>query len=244
MPKKFLPQILLITVLMAGMTNGAFASDKISVNTGVDFYNRYVWRGVDIAPTPSIQPTLSVTFCNLELGAWGAYSFSNDTSVIDEIDFWLSYTLELKNGISFTLLATDYYFPNAGIKFFNFNDYDAADPGAHTIEPGLSISGSPSFPLTLSGYMNVYNDAGNNAYFQLDYPVTVGETELGLFCGFAGGSKDNPDYYGTDKLNAINLGLTAHREIMVSESFSLPLAVSLIVNPRAEISYLLVGMSF
>jgi len=158
--------------------------------------------------------------------------------------------LELNNGVSFSLLATDYYFPNAGIEFFNFNDYDAViddtipDPGAHTMEMGMSITGPESFPVTLSGYLNVYNDAGTNTYFQLDYPVTVNETNLSFFCGVAGGSEDNPDYYGADELAAINLGVTAVREIKVSESFSLPLTISLIVNPKAEISYLQTGVSF
>ena len=250
MLKKNIFLVLLTIVLMAGMTTGVTASDKVTVNTGVDLYNRYVWRGRDIANTPSIQPTLSVTYGGFELGAWGAYTLSNETSESDEIDFWLCYSLELKNGVSFSLLATDYYYPNAGIKFFNFNDHDAviddtvSDAGAHLIELGLSITGPESFPVTLSGYVNVYNEPGNNTYFQLEYPLTVGETELGFLCGVAGGSEDNPDYYGTDELAAVNLGVNAVREIKVSESFSLPLTVSLIVNPKEEITHLLVGVSF
>jgi len=250
MLKKCLYHTLLITVLMTGMTTAATASDEVSINSGVDFYNRYVWRGLDIANTPSIQPTLSVGYGGFEFGAWGAYTLSNESSDSDEIDFWLGYTLELENGVAFTLLATDFYYPNAGIDFFNFNNHDAViddtipDPGAHIIELGLSITGPESFPVTVSGYVNIHNDAGNNAYFQIDYPVIVGETELGLFCGFAAGSEDNPDYYGAEDFSAINVGVSVSREIKVSESFSLPLIVSLILNPEAEISHILVGMSF
>jgi hypothetical protein len=40
------------------------------------------------------------------------------------------------------------------------------------------------------------------------------------------------------------MGVSAVRQIKFSEEFSLPLTVSYIVNPRAEFSYLLVGMSF
>jgi hypothetical protein len=205
---------------------------------------------MDIANNPSIQPTLSVGYGGFEFGIWGAYTLASDSSESEEIDFWMSYTIETENGPSFTLMGTDYYLPNAGVKFFNFNDYDAtndndeADPGAHLIELGLTIAGPESFPISVSGFVNVYNEEGNNTYFQIDYPITVGETELGFFCGFAGGSKDNPDYYGTDKLNAINLGVSAGREVVISDSFSLPLSVSFIINPRDEISHLLVGMSF
>ncbi|HKK20867.1 MAG TPA: TorF family putative porin [candidate division Zixibacteria bacterium] len=239
--------VLLLMVLSSGNTS---AQEKVTVNTGVDLYSRYVWRGLDIASTPSIQPTLSADYCGFELGSWGAYTLSNQQSESDEIDFWLSYGRGLENGFSFTVIATDYYFPNAGIRLFNFNNYDAVtsdstpDPGAHTIELGATVTGPNSFPVGLSGYVNVYNDAGNNTYFQIDYPLSLEQADLNFFCGFAGGSKDNPGYYGTANLNAINMGVSAVREIKMNDTFSIPLTVSLIVNPQAEISYLLVGMSF
>ena len=203
MLRKYIYGIMLL-LLMASMSAPVQAeSNAVSLSTSVDIYNRYVWRGLDIANTPSIQPSLSIAYSGFEFGTWGAYTMSNEASDSDEIDFWLSYTANLNNGVSFSLIATDYYFPNAGIDFFNFNDYDAViedtipDPGAHTVELGLSVTLPESFPLTLSGYFAV-----------------------------------------------INLGLTAVREITVSETFSLPLSISLIVNPEAEMSHLLVGMSF
>ncbi len=237
-------------LLILTMAVSAGAEGGVVVNSSVDFYNRYVWRGLDIARTPSIQPSLSLGYCGFEFGTWGAYTLSNEASDNDEIDFWLSYTRPLENGVSVTAIITDYYFPNAGIDFFNFNDFNAVvedtipDPGAHTLEAGLSITGPAPFPVTVSGYVNFYNEAGDNTYFQVDYPLTVSETNLNFFCGFTGGSKDNPDYYGTDDLQAINIGVTAVRNIKVSETFALPLTVSSIVNPNAEISYLLVGLSF
>jgi uncharacterized protein (TIGR02001 family) len=234
----------LIIILVMGLTLSATARDGIALNTSLDLYSRYIWRGMEIANTPSIQPTLSVSCGGFELGTWGAYSLSNNAFEADEVDFWLSYTQAFGNGLSITAMATDYYYPNAGIKFFNFNNSDATNPGAHTVEIGLSITGPESFPLTLSGYANVYNDAGANTYFQLDYPVTVDETDLNFFCGVAGGSRGNPDYYGAEKFAVINLGLSAVREINVSESFSLPLTVSLIANPKAETVHLIVGLSF
>ncbi len=242
--------IFLTAILVGSFTVGVMAGE-LSVNTGVDMYNRYVWRGLDIANTPSVQPCLSVSSsCGFELGAWGAYTLSNEASDSDEIDFYLSYTRELNSGVAFSFLATDYYFPNAGIDFFNFNNHDDTadngdpDPGAHTIELGLSISGPEAFPMTFSAFFNVYNDAGNNAYFQLDYPANVGETALDVFCGFTAGSEDNPGYYGTDEFDLINVGVSADRDITVTDQFSLPLSVALIVNPNAEISYLLAGVSF
>jgi len=244
------PLILILLVSMTALAATAFAGEPITVGTSADFYSRYVWRGIDIAATPSLQPSMAVDYCGFEFGVWGAYTLSNQSSESDEIDFWLSYTHDIDRGASVTAIVTDYYFPNAGIDFFNFNNYDAMkndtipDPGAHTLEVGLSVTGPETFPITLSGYVNVYNDAGSNTYFQADFPVALNETGLTFFCGAAGGSKDNPDYYGTDEVAAINVGVTAERSIDVSETFSLPLSVSLIVNPKAEITYLVAGFSF
>ncbi|MBU0984603.1 MAG: hypothetical protein KKA42_12070 [candidate division Zixibacteria bacterium] len=245
--------LLLLLVMVAGLSVPAVAESAIGVTTGVDLYNRYVWRGLDIANTPSIQPAISVDYSGFELGGWGAYTMSNEASESDEIDFWLGYGREMESGVSFFAMITDYYYPNAGVDMFNFNNHDAVrvdadstipDPGAHILEAGLSISGPTSFPVTVSGYVNFYNDAGSNTYFQLNYPVVVNETDLDFFCGAAGGSKDNPDYYGTEDFAIINVGVTATREINMSSSFSLPLTLSFVVNPEAEISHLLVGISF
>lgn len=237
-------RIMLAVSLAMGLTFPAAAGEGVAVDTSLDLYSRYIWRGLEIGNTPSIQPALSVSYGGFELGAWGAYALSNKAFDADEVDFWLSYTHTFGNGAAVSAVATDYYFPNTGIKFFNFNNHDAAVPGAHTVELGLSVSGPESFPLTLSGYVNVHNDAGANTYFQLDYPCSVDRTDLTFVCGVAGGSKDNPDYYGAGKAAVINLGVSAVREIKMSESFSLPLTVSLIVNPKMETAHLIVGVSF
>jgi hypothetical protein len=250
MPKTSVDKIALMMIAGLLMSAAAIAGETATVSTSVDLYSRYVWRGADIANTPSIQPSLAVSYRGCELGAWGAYTLSNQASGTDEIDFWLGYTHSAGKDVSVTAIATDYYYPNAGIDFFNFNNYDAvkddtiSDPGAHTIELGVIVAGPPSFPLSVSGYVNVYNDAGSNTYFQLDYSVTVDNTDLNFFCGATGGSKDNPGYYGSDNFAVINTGVTATRNIPVSDRLSVPLTVSFIVNPKAEISYLVVGMSF
>ena len=249
MAKKIIYTMLLTGMLGIMMVPAAFAQDGLTVSTGVDFYNRYIWRGLDIANTPSAQPSIALGYNNFEFGIWGAYTLSNQSSESDEIDFWLSYSHQFEQSLSFSLMVTDYYFPNAGIEFFNFNNYDAEtngvpDPGAHTLEAGVAITGPESFPITVSAFMNVYNDEGNNVYIQLDYPVMVGETELGLFVGMTPGCDDNPDYYGTDEFKLINVGVQTSREITISDSFSLPLNLGFIVNPNEEISHLLVGTSF
>jgi uncharacterized protein (TIGR02001 family) len=244
------PLILAVAALTAAMTAGAASSEEFSIDLGVDLYSRYIWRGIDFGDAPSIQPALSFSYSGLEIGVWGAYPISNQESAFDEIDFWLGYSYGFSNGSSLGAVATSYYIPSAGIGLFDFNDYDAVDgngdpdPGAHTVEIGLSYTGPESFPLTFSGYVFVHNDAGNNTYFEISYPFTAGNTDLSVFCGAAGGSSKNPDIYGTEDFSVINAGVSAERGLRMTDSFTLPLSVAFTVNPEAEIAYLVVGVKF
>ncbi|MCP4726898.1 MAG: hypothetical protein GY863_17795 [bacterium] len=212
-----------------------------AVNAGVDIMSRYVWRGMDFGNCPSLQPGLSFSYGNFEAGFWGAYTFTDDASGADENDIWMSYTVELPNSVSISALVTDYYFPNAGVNFFNYNNHD--DPegsGAHTLEAGLSISGPETFPISVSGYVNFHNDAGNNVYFEVSYSFPA----LDLFIGGTPGSTENPGYYGAEDFSIINIGVSASKDLKMSKEFSLPLSFSWVVNPRLEASYLVVGFSF
>lgn len=248
---KDIKRLMLLTVVLVCATGaGVEASDKFAVNTSADLYSRYVWRGMDFGNAPSLQPALSFSYIGIELGVWGAYTLSNQATEFDELDFWLGYSYGFENESSIGVVLTDYYFPNGGIKFFNFNNYDAVDangdpdPGAHILELGLSYTGPRSFPMTFSGYVSVYNDAGNNAYFQVDYPFAAGETDLTVFCGAALGHEDNPSIYKTDEFAVINVGVSAERRIKITESYGLPLSLAFILNPNEEISYLVAGVKF
>ena len=220
------------------------AQENPSIGAGADLCSRYVWRGLDIGNTPSIQPSLAIGYSGLELGVWGAYTISNNESETDEIDTWLSYNYQFENSIGLTIMLTDYYLPNAGVKWGNFNDYDDPDgAGAHLLEAGVGISGPDNFPVSFFAYMNIYNDEGNNAYFQVDYATGIEETDINLFIGAAGGSEENPDYYGTDNFQIINMGITVDREIKMTDNFSLPTSISFIANPNLEMTYLMLSIS-
>lgn len=233
--KKF-TMLLLIALLAVSTLNAQ------EINIGTDLVSRYIWRGMDFGKSPAIQPSLSLNYGGFEAGFWGSYTLNETASDSDELDAWISYSFDI-NSVSFTAIITDYYFPNNGIKFGNFNNHDDEDgAGAHTFEAGLSIS-SEKFPLSLSIYYNFYNDAGNNTYFQVDYPFNAKEVEINLFCGLTAGSDENPGYYGTEDFSVINVGIQASKAVKITENFSLPIFVSYSINPKLEQSYLAFGIS-
>jgi len=220
-------------------------SIESNISAGVDLVSRYIWRGINFGDAPSIQPALTFSKGGFEVGFWGAYTFSNGANDADENDIWASYTIEFANSSTLTAIFTDYYFPNAGVKFFNFNNHDDEDgSGAHTLEAGLSYGGPETFPVSVTAYVNFYNDAGKNAYFEVAYSANVQNTDLNFFAGASSGSKENPGYYGTDKFAFINVGVSAGKEVTITENFSIPLSISYIVNPELEVSYLIFGISF
>ncbi len=210
---------------------------SFEISPNVDFVSRYIWRGFDIASTPSIQPSIGFAYHNFTLGFWGAYTFSNQESASDEIDIWLSYDIKLGNIIAAPII-TDYYYPNSGSKLFNFDN----ENGAHLLETGLILSGE-NIPISVSAYYNFYNDPGNNTYFEIAYTAEVSDITFDSFIGAAGGSKKNSLFYNTENINVINVGLKATKYIKVSDALKLPVFISFIVNPRNEKAYLAAGFS-
>ncbi len=204
---------------------------QTSVSTGADFVSRYLWRGLDFGNTFSIQPSLALTAGDFEIGFWGSYPFANTANGSEEMDLYLSYSIS-----DISIVVTDYYFPNSGGKYGNYKE-----PGAHTIEAGLSYGGSDSFPISLAAFVNVYNDDDNSIYFELGYSTKVSDVGIDLFLGGTPGG-DN-EFYGTEKFNLINIGVTASKEIKITDDFSLPVFTSYVLNPNTEVGYLFFGFS-
>lgn len=198
--------------------------------------SRYVWRGADFGESAAVQPALTFSFGNLEAGAWGSYSVSASGAGANENDLWASYTVSADNGASFSLGFTDYYFPAPDAKH-GFRNADA-----HTLELSLGFTGPESFPVSLYGGMLVYNaDDDNSVYLEASLPVSAIEgVDVGLVAGMVAGESG---FYDTEGAALINLGVSAGTEVEITDSFALPVSVSWIVNPDADRSFLVFGMS-
>lgn len=224
-------KVCIITVLFFLFISLSNISAKVSVSGGADFVTRYIWRGLDFGNSFSVQPSLSMSVGSFEAGFWASYPFTNTSNGSEEMDFYLGYSIG-----DFSVLVTDYYFPNSGLRYGLFEE-----PGAHTIEVGLSYGGSDSFPISLTAYMNVYNDDDNSVYFEVGYSTEVSDVGVDLFVGGTPGG-DN-QFYGTENFNLINIGITASKEISLTDKFTLPIFSSYIVNPNLEVAYLIFGLS-
>jgi len=235
---------------------------------GADIMSRYVWRGTQFGGnSPSIQPSLSVNYKNLTFGVWGAYS-TGGVHASQELDLYLS-----ANFINdmFTLIVTDYYFPSDTASY-HFLSYD--NKTGHVLETGLVFNGTDKFPISLSAYVNVYghdsHKVGDNPsdtttfnieqgiqfsnYFEISYSKSFKNNfDISAFLGFTLSNPKKADsntgyigesgFYGNGP-GIVNLGFSASKSLKITNSYSLPLSVSFIINPQAERVYLVFGISF
>jgi hypothetical protein len=236
--RKFAALICLLTAFFA-LSNKVTAQD---ISVGTDIVNRYIWRGFDLGKnSPSIQPTVKLTTGGLTAGFWGAYSFAN-SEALNEIDIYASYSLNIAESGALSLGFTDYTNPNSGTKMGNFNNYDNENgPGAHFVELNAGYSGPASFPISVSFNMFLYNLKNNPVYVQVGYATSVKDVGLSAFVGGTPG--EDTGYYGVTDFSIINVGFTASKSIKITDSFSVPLFGSVILNPASEDLFYVVGIS-
>jgi hypothetical protein len=204
-------------------------------SAGADFYSNYIWRGTKFGIGPSFQPSVTFTAGNLEIGGWGAFNgmsyLTSDTSGFTPADYAES-DLYAKYSFPFglSLGVTDYYYP--GLDYFDYS----TETGSHAFEinGGYSIKG-----LSLSANY-IVNEAGGAAstggdmYFELDYAFT----NVSLFVGGGNG------WHTVDgDFNVCNVGISTGKEIKITDSFSVPVSGSLILNPDKKQFYVVVGFS-
>ena len=217
-----------------------------SVGIGADLVSRYIWRGIDYGDQINVQPSLSVSFDNVEVGTWASYSISSvgGGAAFAEQDFYVSTTV---GAVSFGI--TDYYYPiqNGSVNsdFLNFDDDYA---GAHTLEAFVQLA-PENVPLSVLVATSFYNASDFPTYVEVGTGFEFASVDWSAAAGavFAidppEGTAGSPFYGTTSDAALINLSLGAGRDIPITDAFSLPVSAALVVNPYVERSYLVFGIS-
>lgn len=199
----------------------AVTSTQAQFSASADLVSSYVWRGTQFSGV-SIQPTLNYTAGGFSIGSWGSAGFDGFL----EMDLYAKYAF----GFGLTLGVTDYYYP--GTKYFDLSKAS----GAHGIElnAGYTIGA-----LSLSGNY-ILNEAGGalttggDKYFEAGYAFK----NLSVFVG-AGDGWHTPDA----EFALVNVGVSTTKTIKITDSFSVPLKVSAILNPKTEQYSLVAGIT-
>lgn len=240
---------LFLTVFCLALFSNLSAQESgITLNTGADIVSRYIFRGTDFGNSPSIQPTISLKCSDFEIGSWGAIATN---SFYQELDLFAKYSFS-----GFSFIFTDYYIPSytgtpasPDTRFFNFKDKTTA----HTFEAALAYQFGEKFPLKLFGSIFFYGNDKRwgydeekdsnevtyySTYFEAGYPFVIKGTNLDLFLGFTHIAGAFGNTHGV-----VNLGLTATKNVKVTEFFTLPVKSSLIFNPQLSQVHFVFGLS-
>ena len=70
------------------------------------------------------------------------------------------------------------------------------------------------------------------------FEVTYSFENLDIFLGAGDGWHTT-----TGKFDVVNIGISTSKEVKITDNFILPVFGSVIVNPQAEIAYVVVGFS-
>ena len=208
-------------ILMAFLKPDDAKAQELS--TSADIYSTYVFRGVAFSG-PAIQPMVELSAGGFAIGAWGSQGIDGSTSSlgIQEMDLYTAYSFDF--GLSLGL--TDYYYPGS--------PYGEEDSHALELNLGYSVG-----DLSLAGNY-IFNEAtsagsaGDDLYFELGYSAGTAD----LFIGAGDG------WHSTDgDFALVNLGLGTSKEIVITDTFTIPLSGAVIYNPDSEQFYILAGIT-
>ncbi len=229
--------MLLGLIICLGTIQGQEKS-KTSFGAGVDVNSRYVWRGLLFSDAPNIQPYMSLGIGNFTAMAWGSYATSNNYA---EIDLFLSYTIG-----AITFSVNDYFSEDE--KNMAANDYTEWTDSitSHLIETSIVYTfPSEKFPLSLTGSAFIYGadlDANKkqnySTYLEASYPFKIDDYDLAVFCG----GTFSEGYYA-DGAGLVNLGMSSSHSLKISETFSVPLNLSLVFHPKHKDVFFVAGFS-
>ena len=205
---------IVIGVLIISLTTTANAQDE-KWSLGADLVSSYVWRGTKFGTGPALQPGLSYNNGGFSIGGWGSYTFTDDEA--GEADLFATYGFDLSESSSVSFTVTDYFFLSDEAQYF--------DGAQHYFEPMVSLS-MGDLSLT-AAYMT--NQSGSqdvsDTYIEAGY--SFGNVSI-----FAGAG--NGQYTDDTDFDLCNVGITAGKEVKLTDSFSVPVSVSAILNPSTE----------
>lgn len=216
---------------VALMTVATSAPAVAEIGIGADVVSRYIFRGTDFGDAVSVQPGLSYSTDAFEVGAWSSWAIDGGGADASEFGHHaganendLYATINLGPA---SVTVTDYFFPtSAPADFFSFSDGD----GVHILEAMVSADLGPA---SVMGAFNFSGDPDDSFWVEASLPLemlTTDDTEVGITVGAGDG------VYTTDTDPTL---VSVSLDVSSGDYFA-----QYILNPDAEITFLVFGMSF
>jgi hypothetical protein len=252
-PKKILLLIFTAIIGFTGIDLKAQSEKPLSpFKVTADLVSHYVWRGsmATGSPTPNFQPTLAYIKGKFEIGVWGSTDFVGSYK---EIDPYISFIAG-----QFKLAVTDYNWNLDRTDYFNYKN----SVTGHRIEGTIGFTGTESFPVSVTwntvlyGFDKKSDDSTKQAYSTyIEFNYAKGP--VSIFLGFTPWTGYYNNYgvtafdAGADKksFSIVNIGTSLTKSLNITETFSLPVKVTLVINPsptysRNDFVHLVFGLTF
>lgn len=217
----------LLFALIIPITTSSIQAQDADVTAGVDLVSTYVWRGVAYSG-PSWQPSVELGASGFTLGAWGSQGYDG----FQEMDLYAGYSFDF----GLYLGITDYYYP--GTPYFSYTEDPAnGEFSSHAFELNGSYE-TEGFTFSGNYILNESSGAGSaggDLYFEAGYGFNTVDVFIGAGDGWHSTSGD---------FKLVNIGVTASKTLEITDTFSVPLFGSVVLNPDTEQLYIFVGLSF
>ncbi|MDF1546893.1 MAG: hypothetical protein P1P88_03675 [Bacteroidales bacterium] len=223
--KNYQRGILAVSVLLIAISANIKAQESEVVEeevsspftVGADLVSSYVWRGVKFGG-PALQPMVEFSKSGFTLGAWGSFGIGPVDEAVNEADLYVSYGFDF--GLSIGL--SDYYYQ--GAPYFEYGD----SISSHALEINVgyeikNLSISANYILNNSTYGA--GSVGGDMYFELAYAFK----NFNFFIGAGDGW-----HTSTNNFEVCNIGISASKELKISDKFSLPVSGLVSINPQLE----------
>jgi hypothetical protein len=239
---------ILTNIVLVAQTNETASPFKATA----DLVSTFVWRGsmATESPTPNFQPTLAFMKGNFEIGFWGSIDFAGSYK---EVDPYISVTAR-----HLKFVFTDYNWNLGKTNYFNYKNSQTG----HRFEGAIGFTGTENIPLSISWNTMIYgldkklSDSTKQAfstYIELGYSRSAANFFLGFtpWSGFYNnyGITAFDEGAGKKTFSIVNIGATVTKALKISETFSLQLKATLVINPSATYSrndfiHLIFGITF
>lgn len=233
---------LLILLTGFAMPPQTAKAQELSIDPSATLTSRFIYRGLDLGSSPQVQPSIAFNYDNFNFTLWGSHplSLTPDGTEYKEVKFWMNYTFDLGN-ITLTPQFENHFDANTDV--FDFDEETtthvwqasirAAAKGdvAPDLLIGYAFSGIQNFEPTLyvePGVAFSAGDTGLRAFLSAQYSDEGGFVDL--------------DYGGDFVFTQV--GLSASRHLRISDSFSVPMSVSVVINPETERAFTAFSLSF
>ncbi|MFI3258647.1 MAG: TorF family putative porin [Rikenellaceae bacterium] len=206
------------------------AMAEVSVSGGADVVSSYNWRGIQQSG-PAIQPGMAISAGNFSLGAWGSSSFADITSTTSkELDFTLAYEVG-----KFSIAVTDYWWSGETASYM-----DGAHQQEVTVGFAITDALSVAWSTVLAGSLDEGADGQMySSYLNIAYAFEIGS----VACDASLGINPYESAYG-DSFGVSSIALRFTKELVCSDTFSIPFFVETSIAPLQSNAYLVAGMSF